>query len=256
MGKVFKKITQLSWVNPVVHFIMHQQISLGLRYGDHVLYGWTLDKKLNGHELETVEFFKKNLKPGDTVFDIGSAHGYYALLFAKLVGPKGSVVAFEPDTKSYSWVAKAIKKNGYSNVHAERLGISDYDGEAHFHMVRRGSGVSSITHKVGPNTTTISVIKLASYHLVSDWCKIDVEGAELKVLRGMGRPVRCTIELSPKNLIASGEDPLIFLQQVRSMGYRIYYILDNGDIEERADSELVSISTARGHINVFLEPVS
>jgi len=55
---------------------------------------------VNGlHEKTETELIKKEIKKGDFVIDIGANIGYYTLLFAKLVGSSGHVLAFEPESK-------------------------------------------------------------------------------------------------------------------------------------------------------------
>ena len=62
------------------------------------------------------ELFKKVVKEGMTVVDIGAHIGYYTLIAANLAGKKGKVYAFEPEAENYSLLVKNIKVNGYQNI--------------------------------------------------------------------------------------------------------------------------------------------
>lgn len=68
------------------------------------------------HEEFETEIFKKEIKKGDTVLDLGAHIGYYTLLAAKLVGEKGKVFAFEPEPTNFALLKKNIKINNYQNV--------------------------------------------------------------------------------------------------------------------------------------------
>lgn len=68
------------------------------------------------HEEFETEIFKKEIKKGDTVLDLGAHIGYYTLLAAKLVGEKGKVFAFEPEPTNFALLKKNIKINNHQNV--------------------------------------------------------------------------------------------------------------------------------------------
>ena len=59
---------------------------------------------------------KRIVRNGDIVVDIGAHIGYYTLIFARLVGPKGKVFAFEPEPNNFNLLIKNIKINGYKNI--------------------------------------------------------------------------------------------------------------------------------------------
>jgi hypothetical protein len=56
------------------------------------------------HEEATTALFKKIVKPGDVVLDLGANIGYFTLLAAKLVGDRGRVHAFEPEEYRNEWL--------------------------------------------------------------------------------------------------------------------------------------------------------
>ena len=64
----------------------------------------------------SLDLFVHSLKSGDTVYDIGSNVGVYAVLLAHVVGEKGMVVAFEPHAATYEQLLENIRLNGLTNV--------------------------------------------------------------------------------------------------------------------------------------------
>ena len=67
---------------------------------------WKLEMLFHNYEKETTELFKKIIKPGMTVIDIGAHIGYFTRLFSKLVGEKGKVFAFEADPINFSFLKR------------------------------------------------------------------------------------------------------------------------------------------------------
>ena len=66
------------------------------------------------HEEEILEHFTP--KEGDIVVDIGAAFGFYTILSSKMIGPKGKVIAIEPQPESFQMLNSNIKLNKLSNV--------------------------------------------------------------------------------------------------------------------------------------------
>lgn len=129
-----------------------------------------------------------------TFFDIGAHIGEYALLGSRLVGPSGTVHAFEPQADTMEILRKNVEHNGLANVTMQFSAVAESDGFADF-AVRSESSLSSILPSI-PNrlergvkeTVTVPKCQLDTYcsktgcspHLI----KVDVEGAELSVLQG------------------------------------------------------------------------
>lgn len=77
------------------------------------------------HEEEETEIFKKHLRGGMTVLDIGANVGYYTLLASDLAGPRGKVYAFEPEPVNYRILCENLKINGTENVAAFPKALSN-----------------------------------------------------------------------------------------------------------------------------------
>ena len=84
---------------------------------------------INGsYESRTTEMFRKVVKKGDVVVDIGANMGYFTLLASRLVGREGKIYAFEPEPVNYGLLVKNIGINGYKNIVPVQKAVSDRTG--------------------------------------------------------------------------------------------------------------------------------
>ena len=80
------------------------------------------------------KIFKRIVRPGDVVFDIGANFGWFTTLFARWVGPSGRVHGFEPVPFIHELAAETVKLNGMeSRVQLNRLALGRSDGELTVH---------------------------------------------------------------------------------------------------------------------------
>jgi FkbM family methyltransferase len=160
-----------------------------------VLEKSALDAQLRSGTFEAREtrFMEIFLQPGMTVLDIGAHHGYYTLLASIMVETKGSVVAFEPSRREGLRLKRHIRMNGCTNVVIEQAALGAAAGEADLYLVDgpedycnslRPPAVSAQTCKVRVRVQTLD--QFLARHRIGDidFIKLDVEGAELDVLRG------------------------------------------------------------------------
>jgi FkbM family methyltransferase len=138
-----------------------------------------------------LEWFQRRVLRGETWLDIGAHYGYTAIALSRLVGPGGRVVAFEPVLSSAACIARTRQLNGLAQLQVIPLGLSSAPQlEPRRLPTVRGMADSTIV----PNGSE-QVILIASLDcLWPSLCagspgihgiKIDVQGMELDVLRGM-----------------------------------------------------------------------
>ncbi|QGN54946.1 FkbM family methyltransferase [Novosphingobium sp. Gsoil 351] len=170
--------------------------------------------------------FVNLLQPGDIAIDIGGNVGYHTLLAAKLVGPSGRVLAFEPSQRNFAELCDNIALNGFDNVVPSRVAVSDVAGtvELYFGGENEQGNSTLFPSEAGWSSEKVEAISFAQ---IADRCelervtliKIDVEGAEGHVIRGIVPYLsrlnpECVIflEISPGNT-GHGEELLApFLQ--------------------------------------------
>jgi FkbM family methyltransferase len=168
-----------------------------------------------GYEPGTFDFLRRRCRPGDTVMDIGAHIGLFTVSMARLVGPSGRVLSFEPTPYTCGVLREMVRINGCgSTVEVNEKAVSARAGRARFFdtgdvisnansLVRTGRGHGSIT------VETVGVDEVVPPGTRVGLLKIDVEGAELDVLRGAGRTIeRCRpavhLSLHPPQIGESG----------------------------------------------------
>jgi FkbM family methyltransferase len=139
------------------------------------------------------------VRPGMCVYDVGANVGFFSVLAARLTGPAGRVIAFEPLASNARQIEHNAGLNGFGHISVRQQALGILDGEALFRVSERCSWgklahVGGVAREVG--TITVSVQRLDTVLLDGggarppDVVKIDVEGAEVEVLQGAGETLR------------------------------------------------------------------
>lgn len=177
------------------------------------------------------DLFKALVQPGDVVLDIGANIGAHTLVFSNLVGPTGTVLAFEPQRLIYYMLCSNVVTNGIINttclqnaVGSEigRIDVPEFDFSrpnnfGALELDQNDAGVSQGVQKFSVKLTTIDSFNLPRCAFV----KIDVEGMETKVILG----ARDTIKrLKPMLYVENdrSERAIMLINVLRSLGYHIY----------------------------------
>lgn len=186
---------------------------------------------------QVIKAAKLHIKEGDVVVDVGANIGYYTLLFAKLVGPSGKVYAFEPHPENFQILKKNILENGYRNVILEKKAVSSKNGIEKLYidkdMATRHSFLKSFV--TTSKFVEVDTITLDSYFGKKkvDFVKIDVEGYEFQVLKGMNdlmdnKEICIITEFTPWNLKQQQINPNEFVNFFTSKGFGLYEINEQG----------------------------
>lgn len=165
---------------------------------EHRHIGW------NPEEYAT---FHREVRAGDVVLDIGANLGAYTLAFGQWVGPSGRVYAFEPAPDARAGLERHVSLNALDDrIVIRPEAVSAAPGTARF----LASGASG-SNRIAPGdpggdvvaTTSVDAF-CAPLGLKPDVIKIDVEGAELDVLKGAratiasaGPGLRLYVEMHP-----------------------------------------------------------
>jgi len=153
-----------------------------------------LARALGIYELEKTLGLQELLRLGATFVDVGGNKGDFSLLAARRVGPTGRVLAFEPEPSNCEWIRRSVELSGYTCVSLQQIALGDAAGEITLHL----SGISGHHSVVGGRSDasgnaiqvkqrTLDAVLEETGDRRVDAIKIDVEGADLSVLRGARR---------------------------------------------------------------------
>lgn len=185
--------------------------------------------------------------------DVGACIGFFTLPASRIVGRNGRVYAFEPHPVSFEILRKNITENDCGNIVAENLLVDNKNGEKILYTVGNllyGSSVIDprtdpdlyITpHLAKGEDSSVREVKVHAVSLDSyfkdkkiDFVKIDVEGNEEKVIRGMtglitaNPDIVIVAEFLPTILKKNGTDPAGYLDYIKSLGLSIFVLSDKG----------------------------
>lgn len=149
-----------------------------------------------------LQLAERHVRPGDTVWDIGANVGAFAFAAAFRAGPAGSVLAVEPDLFLAGLLRRSARLKANAHLHVDVLpaAVADAPGVCAFNIARRGRASNHLGVVAGSSQAggvrekcLVPVLRLDDLLSVSPTprlVKIDVERAELLVLRGAARLLR------------------------------------------------------------------
>lgn len=139
-------------------------------------------------EEAVVEKLLAQVRAGDTVLDIGAHIGFYTLLLAKRVGPRGRVISFEPIPENFRILAENVRLNQFEHVIPVSKAVLARAGRFTLKITREEPVPSSVPldQDTGSLPVEVEAVPLDDFlrgigpvHLI----KMDVEGAEEQVIR-------------------------------------------------------------------------
>jgi FkbM family methyltransferase len=195
-------------------------------------------------------FLDKVLQPGMTFVDVGANEGIYALFASRRVTNSGIVYAFEPSAREFERLVQNLRLNSARNVRALRLALADQVGEAELavagpeHSGHNTIGVFAydvvrLRSEVVSTQTLDDVVR--EHGIVRlDVVKLDVEGAELRVLNGGREALRryrplILFEVTDSALRGQGTSAPELCAAVSGLGYRLFIYGDETGLPVEAE---------------------
>jgi FkbM family methyltransferase len=200
---------------------------------------WTI-LSAGTYENEINKLIRISLKPGDNCLDVGANIGLQSIRMSQCVGSMGKVYAFEPLNHLQEKLKKNIGLNRADNVTVFPIALSDMETETEFSIDEKAwnQGTFNLNNGPGLHNQSVSVkiadnipevMELPHISLI----KIDVEGFEFQVLRGLKnilqqhRP-RIIFEYDSNYWLKNGHDIKACYQFLESFHYKIYQISSVG----------------------------
>jgi FkbM family methyltransferase len=200
---------------------------------------------LGSFETAELAFVEKFLQPGMTVLDIGAHQGLYTLLASKRVGSSGRVFSFEPSPRERRALRLNLALNFCPNVAVQALALGSQETTADLFVVQgsqtgcnslRPPEVLSATKPVRVCVTTLDQWLSLNRIQQVDFIKLDVEGAELEVLKGAenflrrspGPVILC--ELEDVRTLRWGHKAMHVANYLRSIGFNWFRCESTGGL--------------------------
>lgn len=200
------------------------------------------------YEPQETQLAELLLRPGMTAIDAGAHWGYFTLVCAHRVGGQGRVLSLEPDARLLALLAANVAANGLRHVEWIGAAAAAGRGSARFAGFREADGNWGTSRVVSARVSadcevpTISIDELVEERgwAAVDLVKIDVEGSEGDVLRGMadglraGRYRHVLLEGHPLALAERGLSFDMCVEPLRAARYRGWLIDHSADMHRRA----------------------
>ncbi|MDA4122234.1 MAG: FkbM family methyltransferase [Thaumarchaeota archaeon] len=187
------------------------------------------------HEPMHTRIVRTSLGAGMQAVDVGANIGYFTLLMRKAVGRTGHIYAFEPDPRNLGKIRKSVKLNGFGgNVTLEQDAVADTSGRLRFRFQTDSPGTNHIDKD---GAEEVRVVSLDDYFrgrdsTCIDFVKIDTEGADPLVFKGMRNLIRSnphlklTTEFWPDGMRRLGLDAGDYVRMLKDESFRIFTIDD------------------------------
>ncbi|MEU7054566.1 FkbM family methyltransferase [Streptomyces sp. NPDC046197] len=187
-------------------------------------------------------WIQRRLRPGDGFIDVGANMGVFSVLASQLVGDAGRVTAIEASPAFHRRLVQQLRLNDCRNVRAVNAAVSDRPKRLTFVLASsRNMGANSIVPYEGPAESTFEIDALPLPDLLDPaeitnarLIKIDVEGAEGSVVRGLAplldklRPdAEITVEVTPHRMAQLGDSADELLRTMTDAGFHVYRLAND-----------------------------
>jgi len=206
-------------------------------------------------------FLEAHVRTGMRVLDVGSNLGLYSILMARLAGPDGRVICFEPEPDMFA----ALKQNGALNsagcIEGHNLALGSASANLTLHRSVLNSGdnhLGQIKNDLFRRTISVEVVRLDTFlpELLLDLVKIDVQGWELEALRGMRQTletnpgIQVYFEFSPLGYTRVGSTYEELISFLREVGFRVYDPIARVELDDGAIARLAVSLGRKGYTNL------
>lgn len=197
-----------------------------------------------------IELLKQHLKPGDVVLDIGANIGYYAELIAQLVGEKGKVHCFEPDSTNFKHLQNRCR--GVSNLVLNHKAVGPKTEKLKIYT-SKNLNVDHRTYEPEEYEDVIEIEALSIDDYLKDkeqkvhLIKMDIQGFEMQAVQGMKNTLKTNpglkiiSEFWPYGLRKAGSSALAYFDFLTQHGFTVH-LLKNKGLEVLTSDKVTSMN--------------
>jgi FkbM family methyltransferase len=182
-------------------------------------------------EASEVNELRRFVSPNSIVLDVGANIGFFTLRFAQWVSNGGKVVALEPERHNFERLTAAVQRAGCTTAVDLVQGVAaDLDGTLHLVL----NPHHPADHRLGPEGEPVAAYTLDRLMADRGWppvslIKIDVQGAEVRVIRGARELLRrwkpvLYLEIDDRALVEAGFSADELIDELAAFGYRMYQL--------------------------------
>lgn len=184
------------------------------------------------YELGVLETLDLLLRPGDRFVDIGANIGMITLHARSLVGEAGRIDCFEPNPDCVAAIHANLALNSIANVVVHPCGLGEHAGPMTLHLTSEHTGTATLADTGGDTVRAFTVAVEVGDEALAEApraIKIDVEGFELQVLRGLRRTLAAyapfvITEVVESQLARAGASIPELVSLFAEQGYKVYGI--------------------------------
>lgn len=188
----------------------------------------------NKQDAFEIELLKKHIKSGDTVLDIGANIGFYATILSDIVGEKGKIHCFEPDTTNFNHLKKTTAS--YKNIIINNKAVGPKTEKLKIYTSKE-LNVDHRTYKPEQYDKEIEIdaVSIDDYLKGTkvDFIKMDIQGFEMEAMKGMkdtlknNPKVKMISEFWPYGLRKAGSSLPDFFNLLKELNFKIEILKEN-----------------------------
>jgi len=263
----FKNRKLLGFAPQGIQRVALKNYAIYVAENDHAVGSHILAQR--DYEPQVSAVFRSWLKPGMNAIDIGANIGWYSLLSASLVGDQGRVFSFEPSAINSRFLLLNKLTNDFRQITLVHAAASEQI-ESLAYSSSFSNGFVSNLQEADPGVifgadivAALPVDLVVPPDLAIHLIKVDVEGWEMKALRGATRLIerwkpRIVVEFSPPALEScSGVTGDEFLAYFKARGYQ-FQVIGKAGLED-CGTDVGAVMTAyhaalTNHIDILMHP--
>jgi FkbM family methyltransferase len=211
-------------------------------------------------EAGPIDRLREFVPDGSLVIDVGANVGFFSLRFAKWVGDEGKVISIEPEDHNYNSLISTLRRKGLlDRVDALKAVAAAEPGK----MFLEINPLHPADHKLSWDGTGLSVTAVTLDDLVQEkghlkpaLVKIDVQGAEMLVLKGAEGILKIAgpvlfVELHEEGLSKFGTSISAILDHLSERGYQPYWLMRAGGHAKASLAEIHAKGARIGYVDVL-----